>query len=229
MINLLKSWKFWLISAISVAVVASLIVFVFNIVNANAKLDAPTNLEVIELSNGTKYIQVDANSNALTYEYVIIVDNVESTITDPNNAVDVSALLAKPDYYQIKCRIIGQTANSTSDFCDIIGHSVMHKIKTVSVWLGENENSTKLYFSINDNFLEEVSLSFEMFYSANGDNTFQKITTTPTTDSLNGVASGFFDLSSLPNAEYSISVRATCENANYIESSLSEQIIYIAV
>lgn len=229
MINLLKSWKFWLIFGVGVAVISSLTVFVFHIVNINAKLDAPLNLEVVQLSNGTTYLQVDESAGAVTYEYVITVGETSNTITDASNAIDVTALLQKPEHYEIKCRVIGQTTSSTSDYGETITFWMTHKIQTVSVWLGEGENASNLYFSVSDSFLENVALSFELFYSANGDDTFQNMTADPETDNLNGVATGHFNLSSLASGEYSISVRALAEDADYLASSLSDQIIYIAV
>lgn len=198
---------------------------------ANSPLSPPTNLKVIELSNGQKEIYVDpCETKGTTYTFVIIPENQNRIIaTTLSNKFSATALLDEPITYSIYCRYTAKNKGNSSDFINIT-YTTKTTLSAPSIHLGTGTNSSRLYFASNNLFKTEVKLAFELIY-INGTQTQTFSTYYQTTNNNKGVVTGYFDLSTaIPqNGTYSLSIRVKCtNNPNILPSTLSQQIVFTA-
>ncbi|MDD4816263.1 MAG: hypothetical protein PHQ62_03950 [Clostridia bacterium] len=228
----LKSWKFWVVMVAGSVLSVFLALGIIYNTYANIKLSTPANLNVITLSNGEVYAEVDANNKAINYEFIIWTssNNIKKYISQ-TNILDISNIIKTPSNYQIKCRVLGRTENSNSNYCRAIEFSSAVKIAQPTIMLKPDDN-TILLFSLNDDFSQSVTLGFELYYKANSATEFLKHTTFFITGGTsNGVSQGYFNLTFLNDVgagEYSLGVKAVSpSNEFYLESDLSSQLVYI--
>lgn len=228
----LKSWKFWVLCAVSAVITVFLALGTVWGIYANIKIDTPTNLNVIALSNGEIYAEVNETAKASGYEFVIWTNlNNIKKYTSSTNIINITNIITTPNNYQIKCRVLGKTINAHSNYCATIEYSSAVKILAPTIAFSA-ENSTRLLFSLNDNFSQKVTLGFELYYKANSATEFLKHTIFFITgETHHGVAQGYFDLTFLNEVgagEYSLGVKALSpNNAYYLTSDLSDQLVYI--
>lgn len=192
-------------------------------------LPTPTNLKVIELSNGQKEIYVDpCETKGTTYTFVIIPENQKRTITTTvSNKFMANTLLTQPITYVIYCRYTAENIGSSSDFINIT-YTNKTTLSAPTIHLGTGQYSSYLYFASNNLFETEVKLAFELVY-VSGTQTQTFTSYFQTTNNNKGVVTGYFNLCSAitQKGTYGLSVRVKClDNKNILPSNLSQEVLY---
>lgn len=225
--NIFKSWKFWIISLIVLISLGAVIALVQYGISIYAKIEKPSGLQVYSLSNGEKHIYVDKNSRAERYEFNIVFnEGMPDIIKSKTNSLDVTKYMNTVGEFVISCKILGAVEIANSDYCDAIIYTNKIKISTPNIGLDSENN--RLEFSLQDNYFDEVSLNFILYYGANAEGgLLYNENYTLESDDEKGFVYGYFDLAFLQAGEYYISIKAEAvDNDYYMPSDLSVQIAY---
>jgi len=227
--------KFWIIFGASVIVALAILFTVLYFVDINRKIDTPTNLSAYHTSTGEIYVQVDENSDALNYEFVVTKsEDIVRTFVSENNVIEISSFVNLGGDYSIKCKLLGKTEASNSNYCEIINYTNNIQISAPTIHF--NNDRTQLVFEIEDNYSESITLEFVLYYKVSDSGEFSTYDTfSIITNDTHEAIVGYFDFSSssaflslLENGEYSLGVNASCSNNDYyLTSYLSDQITYL--
>ena len=222
-----KSPKFWIIFSVIVAVIVAITITVIWYCSISAKIDKPENLKCQKLSNGEIYIQVDENSRAKAYEFLITKNNSnQQTIKSSTSILNVTSYLSDIGEFAISCRILGDVESANSDYCDDILFKNNIRISTPDVQL--NKEEMRLYFTLQDNYSFDVAIQPTLIYGVNlgGEILTNVDGLTIISNNSRGAISGYFDLSFLNNEEYSVSVKLITQDDFVLSSLASKQFVF---
>lgn len=223
-----RNWKFWVILGSVLILVALITLGIIYYFSFYTKIDKPTGLQVVSLSNGETYIQVDTNDRAVKYEFRIQSQSQDEPqiLESKKNILKVTSYFNTVGEFTISCKILGAISSANSDYCDSISYKKEKKLATPVIEINQN----RLYFTLDDNLPENLLLDFFLYYGSDGTNILKDNLNYAIISSNAGMVYGYFDLNFLANGEYSLSVKAEVSETNndlYLSSDLSTQVIFL--